>query len=76
MLNPLCLPSPDDTVKPQWVRLADVFFIGPLMTTGGVMLARREHPILGTLLGVLGVTTVLYNGYNYLRVRQTTGATT
>lgn len=56
-----------DQGKAQWVRIADVIFIGPLMAYGGLEL-RREAPILGTMLAALGVATVLYNGRNYLRI--------
>lgn len=55
-------------MKAQSVRLADVFFIGPLMFWAGVKLS-REHAALGPVLAALGVGTVLYNGRNYLRIR-------
>jgi hypothetical protein len=54
--------------KAQWVRLADVFFIGPLMAYGGVTMHRSGHGFFGPLLTILGVTTVIYNGYNYLQI--------
>lgn len=54
-------------LKAQTVRLADVFFIGPLMTWGGYKLL-REYRLPGVALGALGILTVLYNGSNYLRV--------
>ena len=56
-------------MKPQTVRLFDVFFIGPLMTWAGWKL-RPQHPRAGTTLAVLGVGTVVYNGRNWLRVRE------
>lgn len=59
----------DRAQKAQWIRLADVVLIGPLMTYGGTALYREGHSAWGVLLGVLGVGTVLYNGRNYLRVR-------
>lgn len=52
-------------MKSQTVRLADVIIVGPLMIWGGIELS-DEHPFLGTLLGALGVATILYNGRNYL----------
>ncbi len=55
-------------MKGQNVRLADVFFIGPLMVWAGFKLT-DEHPILGPTLAVLGAATVVYNGYNYLQLR-------
>ena len=51
-------------MKPQSVRLADVFVIGPLMWWGGMQL-RDEYPTQGSLLALLGVGTVIYNGRNW-----------
>ena len=56
-------------MKAQWIRIADVFAIGPLMVYGGYRLAESEK-VLGWALGILGVTTVLYNGRNYLAMRE------
>lgn len=56
-------------MKPQSVRLADVFIIGPLMVWGGMQL-REQYPGAGSLLALLGVATVLYNGDNYLKMRR------
>lgn len=54
----------NQVVKTQRVRLFDVFFVGPLMTIGGLMLLRK-HPIIGASLSALGFTTVLYNYRNW-----------
>jgi len=56
-------------LKSQTVRLADVFFIGPLMTYGGWRL-KDAQPIWGWTLALLGVGTVIYNGRNYLILRK------
>lgn len=56
-------------MKPQSVRLADVLLIGPLMIWGGFQLT-DEYPVLGPLLGALGIATVFYNGYNFMQVRE------
>ena len=58
------------TLKTQWIRLADVLFVGPLMVYGGVALARQERPLLGVLLGALGLGTIVFNGRNWYLVRQ------
>ena len=58
-----------DHGKAQWVRLADVFAIGPLMSYAGWLL-RQQRPVVGWTMFVLGITTVLYNGRNYLRLRE------
>lgn len=55
-------------MKPQSVRLADVFIIGPLMVWGGLQLPPK-HRVAGGALALLGVATVLYNGRNYLLAR-------
>jgi hypothetical protein len=51
-------------VKAQWVRLADVFFIGPLMIWGGL----KIKGVGGYTLAALGAGTIVYNGRNYLRL--------
>ena len=66
-----CTPAElNQVAKTQWVRVADVFLIGPLMMAGGVALGRRGSPLWGTLLALFGASTVLYNGRNWLRVRR------
>ena len=55
-------------MKPQSLRIADVFVIGPLMVWGGLKL-RDDNPVLGSALALMGAGTVLYNGRNWLRVR-------
>ena len=52
-------------MKPQTVRLLDVFFIGPLMIYGGGRLAKSER-VAGGTLAVMGLLTILYNGKNWL----------
>lgn len=54
--------------KAQWIRVADVFVVGPLMVAGGLALHRRGHTLAGALLGAFGVGTVLLNGWNYWRL--------
>lgn len=55
-------------MKTQTIRLADVFFVGPVMLLGGFKLADRGDKMLGSALGALGILTILYNGNNYLKV--------
>ncbi len=59
----------DDQGKAQWVRVADVFVIGPLMLWAGLELGERKHPARGTALALIGLATVAYNGLNYIRLR-------
>ena len=53
------------TGKAQWVRIADVFVIGPLMVAGGLALQKRGSAGWGLLLIGLGFGTSLYNGINW-----------
>jgi hypothetical protein len=57
----------NEVAKTQQIRIADVLFIGPLMLWGGLHL-RDEYPVRGTALALLGISTVLYNARNYMRV--------
>lgn len=59
-----------DPVKAQWVRIADVVVVGPLMIWGGVALVQHKHLIAGPLLSLLGVGTMVYNGINLVRVER------
>lgn len=54
----------------QWIRLLDVFGIGPLMIYAGVK-SEEELPrwVRGALV-LFGITTIGYNGMNYLSVRE------
>lgn len=52
--------------KTQAIRLADVFFIGPVMIYAGGRLSRRGDRVLGGTLALLGLATIVYNGNNYL----------
>jgi len=60
-----------DLVKPQAVRVLDVFVIGPLMIWGGLA-ARRSSNLAGLSLAGLGVATIWYNRRNWRRVRDLT----
>jgi hypothetical protein len=52
--------------KGQWVRLVDVFVIGPLMLWGGYKLVTHKHRVAGASLAVFGAATIGYNAKNYL----------
>ena len=55
-------------MKAQWIRLADVYVVGPVM----IATARQVSPRwLGLLSGVLGILTIIYNGENWrARIRR------
>lgn len=59
-----------DEIKSQAIRVLDVVAIGPLMIGGGIALDRRGHGLAGAALAVLGISTIIYNGVNYIRVRR------
>ena len=52
-------------MKSQEVRLVDVFLLGPFMVGSGLVLARKQHPVMGILLAGAGVATMGYNWRNY-----------
>lgn len=56
--------------KVQWVRLFDVFLLGPVMVLGGAALVATRRPGLGLFLMAAGVGTSVYNGAGYHIVRQ------
>jgi len=63
-------------VKSQSVRILDIVLIAPLMLWAGYQVAksRKGAPALaGMLLAAFGVSTLLFNAWNYLRIRQAGG---
>ncbi len=52
-------------MKGQNVRLADVFFVGPVMIAGAMVVSRTGRSGLAAVLGALGVATIAYNAKNY-----------
>lgn len=54
-------------MKGQTVRLIDVFFIGPYLVYIGNKSKNKTDQLL--LTGI-GIATVIYNGYNYLIIKQ------
>lgn len=53
--------------KSQLVRLLDVFVFGPLMIAAG---RDQESKYFSLALTVVGVGTIVYNGFNYLQTAQ------
>ena len=56
--------------KSQFVRLVDVFALGPFMVASGAQLQRDGHRAAGVVMAASGVATVLYNLHNYRRLRR------
>ena len=53
-------------MKPQIIRLFDVFAIGPFMLYAAGQLKGNDKAIMT----MIGIGTILYNGANYLKVKQ------
>ena len=57
--------------KRQWVRLLDIFVLGPVGLYIGYKIyqGRGEEltPLLGILVMVYGILTTVYNGSNYVK---------
>lgn len=58
-------------MKAQWVRLFDVFVLGPSMVVAGVKLSTgAKAKGLGIFIVAAGVGTSLYNARNYARIQR------
>lgn len=62
------------SAKSQSVRILDVVLIGPLMIWGGTAAANgSDDPLAkkaGSALAIFGLTTIMYNGVNYARIKR------
>ena len=54
-------------MKGQTVRLIDVFFIAPYLVYVANKTKNKNDKLI---LATLGIATLLYNGYNYLKIKQ------
>ena len=52
--------------KSQWVRLLDVFVLGPFMIYYAILTAKEAGLEMAAGLFVAGVLTIVYNGINYI----------
>lgn len=52
--------------KSQWVRLLDVFVLGPFMIYYAIVTAAEVGWEMAAGLFFAGVLTILYNGMNYV----------
>lgn len=60
-------------MKAQAIRVADVVAIGPLMIYFGTKARSVPRP-LRTAMVLFGVGTIVYNGLNFLAVKQRRGS--
>ena len=58
----------NQVVKTQRIRLVDVFLLGPLMIYASTVIPKR-HPATKAGMALFGVSTIVYNWRNYLRVQ-------
>lgn len=55
--------------KSQITRLIDVFLLGPFIIWYAIQYEytnKKVKPVLKNILILIGMTTIVYNGYNYL----------
>ena len=57
-----------DNGKMQWVRLIDIFFLGPFMIYYAIITQENINPLYMHLLAFFGVATVLFNAYFYIKI--------
>ena len=50
----------------QLIRLVDVFALGPTMVFAAAKIAPK-HQVLGAFLFISGLSTILFNGINFVR---------
>lgn len=71
------LDSTPEKGKSQWVRLLDIFILGPMGLYIGYKIARGESKDLekiqglGILIILYGIGTIIYNGANYNKNEKT-----
>lgn len=54
--------------KSQRIRLVDMFLLGPFMIWFGIQ-AQAVPDLAKGVMVISGIATVIYNGRNYLRIR-------
>lgn len=59
----------DTVAKPQYVRLIDIFVLGPALLYTATILP-KNRPLLRAFMVVAGAGTVYYNARNYLTIRR------
>jgi len=55
-------------MKAQPIRVLDVLVIGPLMIYGSLVIDKK-YRLTKTGLQIFGASTIVYNAYNYFRVK-------
>lgn len=60
------MPELDSQIV-QFVRIIDVFVLGPLLIWTAA--TQKMHPVLRATLLISGVSTIVFNAANFLEVR-------
>lgn len=60
--------GPGDPIKPQGIRILDVWIIGPLMLYASTLLP-KEKDLTRFALRSFGLGTIVYNARNYMVIK-------
>lgn len=52
----------------QWVRLIDIFLIGPFMIYYALISQEIMEPMYVYILAFFGASTILFNAYFYIKI--------
>lgn len=52
----------------QWVRLFDIFFIGPFLIFVGIYGKMNKN--ISTVLIIIALLTIIYNGYYFIKYQK------
>ena len=52
-------------IKSQFIRLLDIFIYGPFLIW--LSFKNKDNIFIHTMLLIMGVTTIVYNGKNYIK---------
>ena len=61
--------GPGDPIKPQGIRVLDVWVIGPLVVYASTLLP-KEKDLARVALRSFGIGTIVYNARNYLLIKE------
>jgi hypothetical protein len=65
--------GPGDPIKPQGIRILDVWLIGPLMLYASTLLP-KEKDLTRFALRSFGLGTIVYNARNYMVIKERNAA--
>ncbi len=62
-----------DKGKWQWLRLIDIFFLGPFIIYYAITSQTIMEPMYVYILAFFGATTIVFNAYFYIKIFQSFG---